>query len=731
MSVIHTREQVPQIIPAGAARMRRSPVRPAAQEAGMSGRDILRILRKRKWLIIFSLVICVSLSIAATLLLLEYRPSYTSTAVLKVRPEKPTIIRPTGTMVPATWIDSLAAEAVSLTKSERVLQAAISRDEVRNTTWFQDDPDNAIQRLIDDLSASPRVGSALVFVSMDGPDQDELPEIVNAVAREAVTRGRELATQGTQDQIRLLTTEKADLVEQRDLVRSEKAKLLRDADVPDMLDRTNVLTMRLHGLAPQVTAMELEYAQTETSLDLIRKQVQSGQIESLPQVIQSLDYDWSLRQLRAAMLNQRARRESLERKFGPNHRSVRDFEAHVKSMELQLELRKKELVDAQVNSLIANAESRKAIVLERLTKLREQYRFVDLSVRSLRATHSRYMQLDTRDDALTGAISRIDGRLVDLRMLLKGNEPITILHDAARPRQPSFPKWEIMVPVGVALGLLIGLGLSFMLEMIDVSIKGPADITRRVDLPLLGMVPHQDDLEENIKDLRLAFATHPNSLISEAFRQIRTCLQFSGPASQRRSLLVTSPLPEDGRTTISLNLAASAARNGRKVLVIDANFRQPMIRTLFSASPEGGLSTALVGQANWRDMVLEIEPNFSVMASGPLPPNPGELLGSEQMSAMISEMVAEYDQIIFDAAPCLLVTDAPALSTLVDGVLLVVRAGANTHGIVQRTREMLNRIGGHVVGVVLNGVRAIAGGYLRKNYEAFYDYHERAKLPEK
>jgi capsular exopolysaccharide synthesis family protein len=269
-----------------------------------------------------------------------------------------------------------------------------------------------------------------------------------------------------------------------------------------------------------------------------------------------------------------------------------------------------------------------------------------------------------------------------------------------------------------------------MLELIDTSVRGPSDIARRVDLPLLGMGPHQDDLEEDIKDLRLAFSTHPNSLISEAFRQVRTCLLYSGPASQRRTLLVTSPQPEDGRTTVALNLAASVARGGRKVLVVDANFRQPAIGKLFSSCPDGGLSSALVGQAAWRDMVREIEPNFSVMASGPLPPNPGELLGSEQMSSIIAEMVAEYDQVIFDAAPCLLVTDAPALSTLVDGVVLVVRAGANTYGIVQRSREMLTRIGAHVVGVVLNGVRAMAGGYLRKNYEAFYDYHEQAKLPQ-
>jgi len=697
----------------------------------MSGRDVLKILRKRKWLIIFSLVICISLSVVGTLLWLQYMPLYTSGALLEVRSPETTVIQPSRQMVPTTWIDSLAAKYVSLAESERVLQAAISTDRVRNTAWFQSNPDNAIQRLIKDLSVSPKAGSALIVIAMTGSNKDELPEIVNAVAESVQTRGEEIANQGTQDQIRQLTSERANLEEQRDRVRAEEAKLLRDADVPDMLERTNVLTMKLHSLSPQVTAMALELAQSDASLELIRKQMQSGQIESLPQVLQSLDYDLSLRQLRATMLNQKARRQSLESKFGPNHRTVRDYEAFVKSMEIQLDTRKKELINAQVNSMIATAESRKAIVLDRLTKLRDQYRLVDISVRGLRATYNQYTQLEAKDRSLTEDISRIDRRLVDLRILLKGNMPLVIMQTAATPREPSFPKFGIMVPLGVVLGLFVGLGLSFMLELIDTSIKGPADITRRVDLPMLGMVPHQDDLEESIEDLRVAFSTHPNSLVSEAFRQIRTCLQFSGPASQRRTLLVTSALPGDGRTTVSLNLAASAARNGRKVLVVDGNFRQPMMRTLFPAAPEGGLSTVLVGRANWRDMTLEIEPNFSVMASGPLPPNPGELLGSEQMSNMISEMVAEYDQIIFDSAPCLLVTDAAALSTLVDSVLLVVRAGANTHGIVQRAKDMLSRIGGHVVGVVLNGVRTIAGGYLRKNYEAFYEYHEQAKLPEK
>jgi capsular exopolysaccharide synthesis family protein len=242
-------------------------------------------------------------------------------------------------------------------------------------------------------------------------------------------------------------------------------------------------------------------------------------------------------------------------------------------------------------------------------------------------------------------------------------------------------------------------------------------------------VPHGEDLEDDIEDLRLAFRTHPASLVGEAFRQIHTCLLFSGPASQHRTVLVASASPLDGRTTIATNLAAAAARAGRKVLVVDTNFRQPMIAQLFGQSEGLGLSSALIGQANWRDLVVEVESNFHALGAGTLPPNPAELLSSEPMRAVLTEMAQEYDQVLLDSAPCLVVTDAVGLSTMVDGVVLVVRAGANTHGIVQRARDMLVRVGAHILGVVLNGVRATPGGYLRKNYEAFYDYQYQSKEP--
>jgi len=285
-----------------------------------------------------------------------------------------------------------------------------------------------------------------------------------------------------------------------------------------------------------------------------------------------------------------------------------------------------------------------------------------------------------------------------------------------------------MMPVGVLLGLVVGVGLAFLLEFIDTSIKNPSDVSKRLELPMLGFVPHVNDLDEDIEEVRLVFMSNPHSVIGESFRQIRTCVQFSGPAEQLQSLLVTSAQPADGRTTVAMNLAAAFARNGSNVLVVDANFRQPAMERLFRQCTNTGLSNALVSQGLWSDHVVEIEPNLSVLPAGPLPPNPAELLGSETMRQLMSETTASYDYVIIDGPPCLLVTDAAVIASIVDGTVLTVKAATNTFGAVQRTRDILNRVNAHVLGVVLNGIRVTAGGYLRDNYRTFYEYHEQTQL---
>lgn len=733
MSVIQTREIAPHVVRVGAPRPGGRPMPGDArqQDSGLSGRDILRILRKRKWLIIISLVLCIGLSIGATMLWLMYAPYYTATARLEVQQVKESGVKAERGIYTKDYLEVMTAKFTRITSGEAVFDEALTSPSVRATSWFQQSPQDTMLRLRQTLTIAPEPGTAMIRISATGTNRAELPDLVNAVASAAVRYSIEQDNSNIQFAIAKLIKVQENITDQRDRLRTERRALIREAEVPDFTARVTVKDAELKQLGPQISALELELAQADAQLQLVRAQVERGEAEQMPTVLQALEMDPSLRGLTTAVLNMRSRMPAIKAKWGENHPRYKEYEANIKSMEEEAKIKRAELTKITVQSIVANTEANKAIILDRLVALRDRYRLAEAVVRQAQATLSAYDELREKEDELLDRGRQVSERLLDLQTLLDEEGPLKILQLASTPLEPSWPKWPIMVALGVVLGLVIGLGTSFLLEMVDTSIKGPSDVLRRLDLPLLGMVPHEDDVEEQIDDFRKTFLTHPNSLVSEAFRQIRTGLQFSGPANQRRSLLVTSPQPEDGRTTVAMNLAASIARSGKKVLVVDANFRQPAVRELCTGCPDGGLSSALVGQGAWRDMVLEIEPNFSVMASGPMPPNPGELLGSDQMRTILAEMTGEYDQVIIDGAPCLVVTDSVALGSLVDGIILVVRAGANTYGIVQRTQQVLARGGTHIVGIVLNGVRAVAGGYLRKNYEAFYDYHDQIKLLDK
>jgi len=327
MSVIQTREIAPQIVRLGPGRVpgRPGPAEGHQPDSGLSGRDILRILRKRKWLIILAELICVALAVGATVLWLMYAPLFTSSAVLEVRPEVTSAVTPERGYVTPEMLEVLAVKYARLTGSEIVFQVALASPEVRATTWLQKSPDDALLRLQDTISISPITSSALISISATGTNKAELPDIVNAVANAARERSSEIANRGKQDQIRQLRTERTSLADTRDRIRADKAKLMRDADVPDLTSQTNVRTMELNMIAQQVSVLELEFAQADQQLQLLRQQIQSGDIAKLPAVLQAMDMDPSIRALETALLNMRARQPSMERKYGPKSQKYIEY----------------------------------------------------------------------------------------------------------------------------------------------------------------------------------------------------------------------------------------------------------------------------------------------------------------------------------------------------------------------------------------------------------------------
>jgi len=702
------------------------PAAPAggAGGGGLTGRDILQILRKRKWFITVWVVALTVLSGVATLLWSMYSPLYTAEALLEVVPPKTSELTTSRDLYGKDIMDRLTAMAAQMVHSSAVLNEALRAERVRKTTWYQQArKDRIVQELADALSVSPVATTNFVRVQMTGSIKRDLPEIVNAVAEAAALDSKKALTKDHENAMAKLRQKERELKKELDAVH-EQALRARPKEIPNIQDRVNILNIRLQTFTTLMSQMEASRAQALAAMQAAELQAETGALARSPEVQAALEADPALRSMRVAEINLNTEYDNLLQKLGRNHRTVKDVKARLENVRVQIQARTDKVVQDQVEFLLNHLRASYAAQNSQYEDIKAKYDLTTATARDLQANLEELKTLSAKEEALTEDLRKISSALLERTLLEGGQAQVRLRREADEPREPSWPKWRVMMPLGVILGLVVGFGLTFLLEFVDTSIKAPSDVTRRVDLPLLGMIPHADDLEEQIPDMRLAFSTAPNSLVSESFRQIRTCLLFSGPASQRRVLMVASALPQDGRTTVALNLAASIAGGGRKVLVVDANFRQPAVARLFDACPPDGLSNAMVAQAEWQSLVREIQPNLFAMSSGPLPPNPAELLGSDAMRQMVAQMVEQYDQVIFDSAPCLVVADAPVLATLVDGVILVVRAGANTYGVVQKVRDMLTRVGAHVIGAVLNGLRVTAGGYLRKNYDTFYEYHE-------
>jgi len=731
MTTVPTRDQVPQIpYPQGLMGHQaggRLPAAGVSSGSAPTGKDILRILRKRLWLIVISSLGIIALICGATLLWWLYAPLYSAQAQLIVlTPWTGSELR-AGSPVQYSQdiMNRIMRTHATMAQSPQVLDEAVKDPDVARTAWFNKDKASAATRLSKDIKVTPMTGSNYITISMTGREKKGLADIVNAVARQFETFSRNTIRGEREQDIQNLKQQLTDLQRNRDAVRRQ---ITRQTLSGNLQDKRNLLAVEIRTLTTQMIPLSIFQAQARAALSVLQDQIKDGTIKASGDVLQALDADPQIRNLTAQAGAIAVELGRLQAKFGPNHNDVKTARNRMESIKIQLAKRRKLMIEQATQLLVGDRQAQLDSANAQLTAIQARLDQAQTQDVDIQSALSRIEQLTTTENDLSDKIVRISNALMEYQLRARGEQQVKLAIPAIPPREIYMPKWKIMAPLAVVLGLTIGLGLAFLLEFIDTSIKGPSDITRRVDLPLLGMVPHVDDVAEEFEDLRLAFLTHPASLVGEAFRQIRTCIMFSGPASQQRSLLVTSPLPEDGRTTVAMNLAACSAQGGRKILVVDANFRQPAIRDLFPKCPADGLSSALVGQANWRDIIYEVQPNLHVLPSGILPPNPAELLGSDQMRQMIEEMTESYDQVIIDGAPCLLVSDSTILSTLVDGVILTVRAGANTYGIVQRARDMLQRVGAHLVGAVLNGVRISAGGYLRENYEQFYEYHKKKPL---
>ncbi len=307
---------------------------------------------------------------------------------------------------------------------------------------------------------------------------------------------------------------------------------------------------------------------------------------------------------------------------------------------------------------------------------------------------------------------------------------IQVIEPASLPRNPVKPNNMITILTAAGIGLVLSASAAYVLEYLDDTVRTPETLTRLTQLPTLAGIAAIKSLDES----KLVTISQPRSPTSEAFRVLRTAIQFSSVGEKNQVLLVTSATPGDGKSMISSNLAVVLAQAGHRVLLVDTDLRRPALHAVFGLPNKRGLTSMLLEyQGDEDDATMsglvdntiqdtQVD-GLQVLACGPLPPNPSELLGSNKMRQLLNVLTSSYDFIILDSSPALSVTDAAVLGAQASGTLLVARAGKTQKELVRQAAERLRKVNARFIGCVLNSLEVKSGAYGMYLYEdPYYAY---------
>lgn len=704
----------------------------AAGGSGLTGADVLRIIRQRLVMILFLWVFFITLTAVGTYFWIRYYPKYKATALVRVQSIQP--VNPLEPLKPQDVrdeeVERLLQDQALTVLSPEVLQKVLEDPQIRGTLWFKeaeekkiDDDEDPMDLLIDIVKADPVPESNLLAITASWKVPSEVPLLVNGIVEKYMNFIEQAQKNSLRDKNEQLGKE----------TDRSKAELDRLQTQLDDFRRTEegVGTGRdeLKEKVATLTAIETELAMDMDGKRSIFEQFQGVKPDDLPitpDLQALLGSDQTILQLDNRARQAEEELNAAEAKFGPKHRIVLQAKAvRDAAMDRATEERAAKTLRYKVDQL-DQARRNYLEAQAQLLSIRERLATAQAELQDKEQKYATYLRLEEDAKTAKATYEQVVTQRQILSMIVNQDRTVQITKQSSAipPKRISSPRWEIFLPAGSLLGLGISIGFAMLLELADKSVRTPRDVQRQA-MTVLATIPAIEDDEVEISRVETASLDAPHSITAEAFRTLRANLFFCAPAEQQTALLVTSPSGGNGKTTIATNLAISIALSGRRVLLIDANFRRPSLPRVFPDMRPDGLSNILIGQSHLDDCVMATSvPGLDVLSAGPPPPNPAELLGSSYLRDMLADARARYDQIIFDGPPVLLVSDAMVLSAAIDGVLMICQYRSTSRGALQRTQQQLDAVGARIFGAVLNRVETRAGGYFRKAYREFYEYSE-------
>lgn len=570
----------------------------------------------------------------------------------------------------------------------------------------------------------------LVDIRFIHSDPEIAQKVANTLAEVFVNNNFERATVGSTNAEVVLSKEIANLQtkikhdqEVQFNYAKEKGLPLATAAAGD-LDAT-----RLATLSGQLLAAENERKNFQSQLASARNEKDRF---SIPDVNTSARVE----KLRDRISALKEKRDALLTIYTPEWPEVKKIDAQLLGLEAEL--------DKAPTEIVTSIQRRYEAAAQRERLLRQSYEQAKGTTTQKTRDQIDLMalsqELETNRQRLNTLLQR--HRELQVSSANRSNE-VSIANFSRLPKTAIGPPRFRNIFIAFLLSLAAGIGLAFLLDFLDDTLKSVEDVDRYLHLPALAMIPSNRDRGRLVgmgagasppvvsDTTALAMLTDVRSPIAESYRHLRTSLLLSSAGQPPKTILVTSSQPSEGKTTTAINTAFMLAQTGAEVLIIDCDLRRPRLHAHFNAPNNKGLTNWLSGEHDIDGLMqsYETQTNLKFLTSGPVPPNPAELLGSDEMRKLLSTLSERFTHIVIDSPPAISFTDASILSTMVDGVVLVVHGGKTSRAVARRARQQLVDVGAHIFGVVLNNVKVESQDYYYSGYYSSY-YGDGDEKPE-
>lgn len=581
-----------------------------------------------------------------------------------------------------------------------------------------------MQTFHENLRVQQVPNTSIVEIKYSSPDPTLAAEVANSTAQTYIEQNIKARYESTMQAADWLSKQLADLqikveASQAKLVEYQKEHGIIGAD-----EKQNLTVEKLDGLSKELTQAQADRI-LKQSLYQVAK---SGNAETLSAVLQ----DPLLGSLRAQQTELEAQDAQLATQFGAAYPKVQEIRSRLKlineayNKEVQNGIRRVEndyTAASRREQMLQSALDAQTSTANQLNVSAIQYKLLKQEADSNRQLYDGLLE-KLKEASLAAGLNSSNIRIVD-----KARVPLA-------PARPNIPR---NLEYALLLGLVGGIALSFALESMDTTVRTPEQVESSSALPMLAVIPVKGELAKahSLRPAALMRSTapevnrtanlvtylEPQSEIAEAYRALRTSILLSSAGGPPQVIVVTSPIPQDGKTMTSINTAIVLAQQGKRVLLVDADLRRPSVHGSFGVRGDIGLSNVLSGNTSSASATVATrQRNLFVLPSGALPPQPSELLSSAPMQELLTRWREEYDHVIIDSPPVLSVTDAVILSVQGDAVMLVVRSGQTTVGAVRRARDLLLHVKANVLGVVLNAADLTSLGdyYASSRYSLYY-----------